>query len=51
MDPVENPVSGGGGLTVPRAAALVVIGSLVLLILLKHGFRGVHAFGASVSVK
>jgi hypothetical protein len=42
-----NPVSGVSGLTVPRAAAVVVIGALVLLILIKRGFHP----RVSVSVK
>lgn len=50
-DELENPVSGSGGMSVPLAAAVVVIGSLVLLIAIKHGFRGVHGLGVSVAVK
>lgn len=47
----DHPVSSGGGLTVPRAAAVVVIGALILLILIKRGFHGVSALGVSVNVK
>lgn len=37
-----NPVRGSGtGLTTEHAAAVVVIGSLVFLILVRRGFRGV----------
>jgi hypothetical protein len=37
-----NPVRGGGaGLSTEHAAAVVVIGSLVFLILIRRGFRGV----------
>lgn len=37
-----NPVRGSGaGLTTEHAAAVVVIGSLVALILVRRGFRGV----------
>jgi hypothetical protein len=39
------------GLTSERAAAIVVIGALVLLILIKRGFRGVSAGGVSLNVR
>jgi len=39
------------GLTPERAAAVVIIGALVLLILIKHGFRGVNVGGVSLGVK
>lgn len=46
-----NPQVTSTGLDVPKAAAIVVIGSLVLLILIKRGFRGVSAGGVSIGVK
>lgn len=51
MSEYENAVSGGSGLTTPRAAAVVVLGALVLLILIRHGFRGANVLGISVAVK
>lgn len=39
------------GLDSAKAAAIVVIGSLVVLILIKRGFRGVSAGGVSIGVK
>jgi len=39
------------GLTAERAAAIVIIGALVLLILINRGFRGVSVGGLSVGVK
>lgn len=39
------------GLTPERAAAVVVVGSLVLLILIARGFRGVNVGGVSVGVR
>jgi len=39
------------GLTPERAAAVVVIGALIILILIKRGFRGVSAGGVSLNVK
>lgn len=36
-----NPVRSGSGLTTEHAAAVVVIGSLVFLIFIRRGFRGV----------
>jgi hypothetical protein len=38
------------GLTTERAAAIVVLGALVLLILVNRGFRGVSFFGASARI-
>lgn len=35
----------------PAAAAGIVIGSLVFLILVKRGFRGVSAGGVSVGIR
>jgi hypothetical protein len=39
------------GFTTPRACAAVVIVALILLILIKRGFRGVSGFGVSVGVR
>lgn len=38
-------------LQTPSAAAMLVIGSLVFLILVRKGFRGVSVAGVSVGVK
>ena len=38
------------GMTTERAAAVLVIGALVLLILINRGFRGVNFFGASARI-
>lgn len=40
-----------GSLDTPRAAAGIVIGSLIALILIRRGFRGVNLGGVGVSVK
>lgn len=43
-----NPVRGNmSGLTTEHAAAVVVIGSLVFLILIRRGFRGVGIPGVA----
>lgn len=46
----EYPV-GNSMLDTPRAAAGVVIGALVFLILVRRGFRGVNLGGVGVSVR
>lgn len=46
----EYPVS-AGSLDTPRAAAGIVIGSLLALVLIRRGFRGVNLGGVGVSVK
>jgi hypothetical protein len=46
----DNPVRGVKGLTTEYAAGIVVIGSLVALILIRRGFRGVSAGGASIKI-
>jgi hypothetical protein len=38
------------GMTTERAAAILVLGALALLILLNRGFRGVNFFGASARI-
>lgn len=45
-----NPVK-GSGLTTAHATAVVVIGALIFLILVKRGFRGVSAGGVSIGVR
>jgi len=46
----EYPVS-TGSVDTPRAAAGIVIGALVALILVRRGFRGVNLGGVGVSIK
>lgn len=38
------------GITTERAAAIIVLGALVLLILINRGFRGVSVGGAGVRI-
>ena len=45
-----NPVK-GSGLTTAHASAVVVLGALVFLVLIKRGFRGVSAGGVSIGVR
>lgn len=46
-----NDEAKAGLLDTPAAAAAVVIGALVFLILVKRGFRGISAGGVSVGVR
>lgn len=46
----EFPVS-ATNVDTPRAAAGIVIGALIALILLRRGFRGISAGGVSVGIK
>lgn len=46
----EQPVRGVKGLTTEYAAAFVVLGALLLLILIRRGWRGVSVGGASLRV-
>lgn len=41
----------GSGLTTEHATAVVVIGALLLLILIRRGFRGINIGGVSASVR
>jgi hypothetical protein len=41
----------GTGLTTEYSTAIVVIGSLLFLILIRRGFRGVNVGGFSASVR
>lgn len=45
---MRNPIK--GGFTTEHAAAVIVIGSLVALIMINRGFRGISVMGASVKV-
>lgn len=47
----DNPEARPSFLQTPSAAAMLVIGSLVFLILIRKGFRGVSVGGVSVGVK
>lgn len=46
---MQNPIKGGGWGS-DHSAAVLVIGMLVFLWLVRRGFRGVSMFGASVGV-
>ncbi len=39
-----------GAITTDKAAGIIVIGALILLILINRGFRGVSVGGVSVGV-
>lgn len=47
----DNPEAKPSMVQTPTAAAAVVIGSLVFLILIRRGFRGVSVAGVSVGVR
>lgn len=49
-DEYANPVK-GGGISTEHAAAVVVLGALAFLILVRRGFRGVSAGGVGVSIR
>lgn len=46
-----NPVVDGRGLSTEHAAAVLVIGALAILILIRRGFRGVSVGGVGVSIR
>ena len=46
----DYPVQ-GAGFTTEHAAAVIVIGALAALILIRRGFRGVNVGGVSVGVR
>lgn len=46
----DNPEAKPSFLETPTAAAALVIGSLLFLILIRRGFRGVSVAGVSVGV-
>jgi len=46
----DNPEAKPSMLETPAAAAMLVIGSLLFLILIRRGFRGVSVGGVSVGV-
>lgn len=45
-----NPVSGVGAMTTEHASAVLVIGSLLLLVAIRRGFRGISVGGVRVGV-
>jgi hypothetical protein len=47
----DNPEAKPSMLQTPMAAAVLVIGSLLFLILVRRGFRGVSAGGVSVGIQ
>lgn len=47
----RQPVKGLQTLTTEYAAAVVVIGALVALIMIRRGFRGLNVGGVSVGVR
>lgn len=47
---MDNPEAKTSFLQTPTAAAALVIGSLIFLILIRRGFRGVSVGGVSVGV-
>lgn len=51
MDESNNYAVRGGANSTEYAAAAVVIGALLFLILVRRGFRGVSAGGLSVGIK
>jgi hypothetical protein len=46
----DHPVK-GQGFTTEYAAAVIVFGSLLFLIMVRRGFRGVSAGGVGISIK
>lgn len=50
MNQMDNPDAKASLLQTPGAAAALVIGSLVFLILVRRGFRGISVGGVSVGV-
>lgn len=48
---MQNPVKMEDGLDTPKVVWLLVVGSLVLLILIRRGFRGVSVGGVGVSIR
>jgi hypothetical protein len=50
MNYQDNPEAKPSLLQTPSAAAALVIGSLVFLILVRRGFRGISVGGVSVGV-
>lgn len=47
---MDNPEAKPSMLKTPSAAAMLVLGCLVFLILVRRGFRGVSAGGVSVGI-
>ena len=50
MNQMDNPDAKPSFLETPSAAAALVIGSLVFLVLVRRGFRGISVGGVSVGV-
>lgn len=48
-DAMVNPVK-GAGFDTPQVAGALVIGSVLMLILIRRGFRGVNLAGVRVGV-
>lgn len=48
---MDNPEAKTRAFETPMAAAILVIGSLLFLILIRRGFRGISVGGVSVGVK
>lgn len=46
-----DDVKNASGITTEHAVAVVVIGALLFLILVRRGFRGISAGGVSVGVR
>jgi hypothetical protein len=49
--PLNDEYLPSAGFTTPKAAAGIVIGSVIILALIRRGFRGVNLGGVSVGVK
>lgn len=47
----NNPVTADAWLDTPKAVWLIVIGSLIALILIRRGFRGISVAGVNVGVR
>lgn len=48
-DTMVNPVK-GAGFDTPQVAGAIVIGSVLMLVLIRRGFRGVNLAGVRVGV-
>ena len=51
MDEMENPVRTGNGLVTEHAAAILVLGSLAALWLIRRGFTSVNVAGVRVGIQ
>lgn len=50
MQEQNNPITADAWLDTPKAVWIIVIGALILLILIRRGFRGVSVGGVNVGV-